>query len=348
MPSQLCGAVPPSQDSFTQAPQALRLHDSAPWRKILRQNFRDWQQLAAFLQLDPEHHAVLTKAHHFPLNLPRRLAEKIQKGTLNDPVLKQFLPTKSEEIASPGFGADAVGDEASRQAPRLLHKYEGRCLLVVSSACAMHCRYCFRQHFSYAEGAANFDRELALIREDRSLSEVILSGGDPLSISNDRLKELIEALDAIPHLKRLRFHTRFPIGIPERIDEELIDLLSETRLQIWFIIHTNHVNELDEEIFTRLRRLQLLGIPVLNQAVLLKGVNDSVEALKALCETLANRGILPYYLHQLDRVEGTAHFEVDLNSGASLMSELATQLPGYAVPKYVQEIAGSPSKTLII
>jgi EF-P beta-lysylation protein EpmB len=221
-------------------------------------------------------------------------------------------------------------------------------LLICTSACAMHCRYCFRQNFDYETENKGFAEELAMIAEDSSLHEILLSGGDPLSLSNTSLKALIEALAKIPHLKRLRFHTRFPIGIPERIDDEFLDILEKTRFQTWFVIHTNHPQELDKDIFQALKKVQKLGIPVLNQTVLLKGVNDNLETLKKLCETLVDQGILPYYLHQLDRVQGSHHFEVAEERGHELIEELLKEIAGYAVPKYVREISGEPSKTPLL
>ena len=314
------------------------------WRAIQRQSFTDWKKLVDYLQWEEPLCSLVLPNPRFPLNLPIRLAEKIEKNTLEDPVLRQFLPLKEETERRPLFLLDPVGDVPSRKAKKLLHKYAGRALLVTTSACAMHCRYCFRQNFDYATQDKGFEEELQLIRADPSLTEILLSGGDPLSLSNATLQQLITDLSAIPHLKRLRFHTRFPIGIPERIDEAFLNILSSTRLQVVFIIHCNHARELDEDILNALKRIQRLGIPILNQSVLLKGVNDDVQTLHSLFETLANHGILPYYLHQLDKVQGAAHFEVDEAAGLRLMEELSTLSAGYALPKYVKEVAGLPSK----
>ena len=310
------------------------------WRLIQKQNFTNWNALVSFLQLEQQPQVTT----HFPLNLPRRLAEKIKKNDPDDPILKQFLPTIQEKETTLGFVPDPVSDKTFRKSGKLLHKYTGRALLVTTSACAMHCRYCFRQHFDY-QSDKGFDAEIETISADPSLSEIILSGGDPLSLSNETLKTLIQALSQIPQLKRLRFHTRFPIGIPERIDDDFLDILSTTRLQVIFVIHCNHARELDTHIFNALKKISCLGIPVLNQAVLLKGVNDDLMTLKELCETLADHGILPYYLHQLDRVQGAAHFEVPLQRGLQLMEALRKELSGYALPRYMQEIPGEPSKT---
>jgi EF-P beta-lysylation protein EpmB len=314
------------------------------WRKIQQGNFTDWKRLTDFIQLDLPLPPSKLK---FPLNVPVRLAEKIVKSTPNDPVLRQFLPSLEENKKSPLFISDPVGDTQSRKAPKLLHKYQGRALLVSTSACAMHCRYCFRQHFDYETEDKSFAEELEYIQQDTSLKEIILSGGDPLSLSHRQLKSLIDSLSQIPHLKRLRFHTRFPIGIPERIDDAFLELLNTCRLQTFFVIHSNHPNEWDEEISAALKRVQRLGIPVLCQTILLKNVNDNADTLHAFFEFLVDQGILPYYLHQLDRVEGAAHFEVTEEQGKSLMQELTRSLSGYAVPRYVQEIAGESSKTQI-
>jgi EF-P beta-lysylation protein EpmB len=283
----------------------------------------------------------------FPLNLPRRLATKIVKGCWEDPLLRQFLPSREEKTPSPLFVRDAVGDCASKKTAKLLHKYQGRALLLASSACAMHCRYCFRRHFDYEVETPHFEAELAAIRADPSLSEILLSGGDPLSLGNARLQELLQELAAIPHVKRIRFHTRFPIGIPERIDTEFLNLLERCPAQIIFVIHCNHAQEFDKEIFAHLKQVQQLGIPILSQSVLLKGVNDTVAPLEELFTLLVDHGVLPYYLHQLDKIEGAAHFEVEETQGTALMAELQKRLPGYALPSYVRETPSHPHKTLI-
>ncbi|MEC7839902.1 MAG: KamA family radical SAM protein [Chlamydiota bacterium] len=315
------------------------------WRQIQRKNFSRWEPLADFLELSPEQREKVLKKSKFPLNLPLRLAKKIEKGSLDDPILKQFLPLTDEEIVTEGFVFDPVGDEKCRPASKLLHKYHGRVLLVCTSSCAMHCRYCFRRHFDYSVNDPTFDKEIDLIANDSSIHEVILSGGDPLSLSNNKLKSLIERLSEISHLTKLRFHSRFPIGIPERIDEEFLEIIENTRLKVWFVIHCNHPSELDDEILERLNLLQRRGVVVMNQAVLLKGVNDHVDTMAALCLGLVDAGILPYYVHQLDRVQGGAHFEVEEAEGLKIVEKLRSLLPGYAVPRYVREISGRESKT---
>lgn len=317
------------------------------WRQIQKQNFKRWDALADFLELSPAQRMAVLKNPEFPLNLPLRLAQKIPKQTLEDPILRQFLPTVDETATVPGFTADPVLDRSFSRSSKLLHKYEGRALLVCTSACAMHCRYCFRQNFDYDTTKRSFSKELQAISDDLSLQEIILSGGDPLSLSDRILEDLLQSLAAIPHVKRIRFHTRFPIGIPERIDDSFVAVLSKIPKQIWFVIHANHPRELDEEVLQHLKQLQQKGIMVLNQAVLLRGVNDTVAVLKELCECLVNNGILPYYLHQLDRVRGASHFEVSEEEGHALIAALSKQISGYAVPKYVREIPGEAGKTML-
>lgn len=329
---------------------ALEKSNSLPsWKKILRENFTKWKDLALFLGWDTPLAPQIPS--HFPLNLPRRLAEKIDKNNPFDPILLQFLPSEEESAPSPGSLScrnDPVGDLAAKKTPKLLHKYEGRALILATSACAMHCRYCFRQHYPYETVIKTYEEELEWLRQNPSIKEVILSGGDPLSLNNETLKVLIQALDAIPHLQLLRFHTRFPMGIPERIDEGFLQILSATRLQPVFIIHSNHPNEWDADIRAALRKIRQLSIPMLCQTVLLKGINDEVSTLKILCEELVHQGILPYYLNQFDPVTGGARFRVPIGEGKALVRELAKRVPGYALPRYMQEIEGEPHKTEIL
>lgn len=314
------------------------------WRTILKSHFTRLESLADFLKLNENQRAQLNLRPNFPLQVPLRLAQKMAKGTLEDPIVKQFLPILQEGLAHPEFILDPVCDEAFQEKGKLLRKYEGRVLLICTSACAMHCRYCFRQHFAYSS-FKGFEEELIYIEQDLSIHEVILSGGDPLSLSDEILAGILQRLAKLPHIRRIRFHTRFPIGVPERIDESFLNLVAQLPQQIYFVIHCNHPRELDQEIFDCLKNLQRLGCLILNQAVLLKGVNDDIQTLCLLAEQLANQGIIFYYLHQLDRVQGAAHFEVEEEKGRFLIQEMAKHLPGYAVPKYVREIAGMPNKT---
>ena len=309
------------------------------WRQIQKTNFTKIGELANFLEIDP---SVILKSP-FPLNFPKRLAAKVEKGRLDDPLLMQFLPIHQETLKTTGFTADPVSDRSFQKSPRLLQKYHGRALLITTSACVMNCRFCFRQNYPY-EQDKNHAEEIELIKNDSTIHEVILSGGDPLSLSDERLKALIEALSEIPHLKLLRFHTRFPIGIPERITPSFLKILEETRLQVIFILHTNHPRELDQDVLSSLKKIQA---PVLTQTVLLKNINDNIATLKTLFMTLISNGVIPYYLHQLDRIEQAAHFEVPIRKGQKLIHALRTELPGYAIPTYVQEIPHKTSKTPI-
>lgn len=320
----------------------------APWKTVLRTNFTNIEKLALFLELSQEDKSRLLSHSKFILNLPLRLASKIKKGTLDDPLLRQFVPLDLETEVNPQFVADPVQDFTFVKTEKLLQKYQTRALVISTSACAMHCRYCFRQNFPYETERKGFEEELKQIRENTSLQEIILSGGDPLSLSDEILGSLLNELDAIPHIKRIRFHSRFPIGIPERIDASFLSLVSSLKKQIWFVTHANHAAELDQDVLGAFKALQKLGATVMNQAVLLKGVNDSVEALRKLAETLGDNGIVFYYLHQLDRVQGAAHFEVEEKQGLEIIKELQASASGYLVPKYVQEIAGKPSKTYVL
>lgn len=315
------------------------------WSKILKTNFFQWEKLAEFLSLSSEQRALIEPKPQFRLNLPLRLASKICKGDVSDPLLKQFLPTLHEKEQLELFVDDPVGDLSACHTPKLLQKYQGRALLLCTSACAMHCRFCFRQNYPYESLESTFDQELKIIEADSSLKEVILSGGDPLSLSDETLSLLFQRLNAIPHVRRIRIHTRFPLGIPERIDQSFLNVLKSLDKQLWFLIHSNHPAEFDSDVWASLKSISRLGIPVLNQSVLLRDVNDNVETLKTLCEQLVDNGITPYYLHQLDRVKGTGHFEVTKEKGLWLIEELRKQLSGYAVPLYVAEIQGEPSKT---
>jgi len=317
------------------------------WRKVQRENFTRIEPLLDFLECSSEIRQKVLERPGFALNLPRRLAEKIEKNNLNDPLFRQFVPMKEEQSLIPGFLNDPVQDQSFRKTKKVLHKYKGRALIVATSACAMHCRYCFRQNFPYETEEKGFDQELAYIAEDRSLSEVVLSGGDPLSLSDGTLAALFTSLDAITHIKRIRFHTRFPIGIPERIDDSFLDLLAASSKQIFFIVHVNHPRELDGDILSALKKIQSLGIPVLNQSVLLKGVNDDEKTLLALSEALIDGGVLPYYLHQLDPVIGAGHFAVDEERGPQLIRYVQENLSGFGVPRLVREEPGLPSKTFI-
>ncbi len=286
----------------------------------------------------------------FPVLVPENFLSRMTPGNPNDPLLRQVLPLAVESDLVDGFVADAVGDLDARLTPGVLQKYAGRVLLIATGACAIHCRYCFRRDYPYAEEPRRLqDWQPALdeIASDNSITEVIFSGGDPLMLNDARLQALCLAIDQIPHIERIRFHTRLPIVLPSRVTQELLALLGSLRAQPIMVVHANHGNEIAGDCVDALRMLVRSGVPVLNQAVLLTGINDHLDALETLCRRLINVGVMPYYLHQLDRVSGTAHFEVDRDRGRLLIQQLAAQLPGYAVPKFVQEIAGEWNKTAL-
>jgi EF-P beta-lysylation protein EpmB len=309
---------------------------------------RDPAELCEMLELPAEFvDQAVAAARSFSLFAPQPFVARMRRGDPTDPLLRQVLPVEAEAIATQGFTADPVGDLAAELRPGLVHKYQGRVLMVTTGACAVHCRYCFRRHFPYEEAPkslAAWEPAFEAIKDDRTLQEVILSGGDPLTLIDPLLEQLADRLAAIPHLRRLRIHTRLPIIIPQRVTDELLDWLRGTRLTPIMVVHANHPAEIDGAVALAVGRLVDAGIPVLNQAVLLRGVNDDASVLAELCQRLVNLRVMPYYLHQLDRVIGATHFEVPVERGREIMTELQSRLPGYAVPRYVQEIAGEEHK----
>ncbi len=317
------------------------------WRQILRDTITSLDTVCKLLELTPDQIAKLDLNPQFSLNIPKRIVNKMDKGSIDDPLFKQFVPFKEERAYSTDFFEDPVSDSEFMKTPSLLKKYSSRVLIVSCGTCAMHCRYCFRKNFSYPIENKTFEKEIDYLLQNEDIDEVILSGGDPLSLSNRVIGNLFLAFDEIAHVKRIRFHTRFPIGVPERIDEEFLEILNKSSKKVWFLIHSNHPKEFDQDIWDSLDMIQRLGIPVLNHTVLLKGINDTVEVLKELCLALTNHGVAPYYLVQLDRIQGSQHFEVPIEKGKSLINELIELLPGYAVPRYVQEIPHRKSKTLL-
>ncbi len=317
----------------------------APWQQELARGFRRPADLLKALDIPSDHPGLSFEDSAFPLRVPRCFAARMERGNPADPLLQQVLPRKIEYRAAPGFGADPVGDKRAMPLPGLLHKYHGRVLLVGTGACAIHCRYCFRRHFPYGDARPGWGGALDYIANDGSIREVILSGGDPLTLSDGRLADLTSSLDAIPHVKRLRIHTRLPVVLPARIDEGFMAWLTRLRLDKVMVIHANHPNELDDEAATALARLKAAGITLLNQAVLLQGINDDAAVLTDLSERLFAAGVLPYYLHQLDKVQGAAHFEVDDERAMSIHRQLLIRLPGYLVPRLVREQAGEAYKS---
>lgn len=329
-------------------PRTLSSWQPSSWQKSLAQAVSDPSELLGLLELPPDAlHASTIASRQFPMRVPRGYVARMRKGDPNDPLLRQVFPQQDEEYDTPGFNQDPVGDLAAMPVPGVLHKYRGRALLVATGACAIHCRYCFRRHFPY--GAANpaagqWEAALEYIAADNTITEVILSGGDPLSLTDQRLAPLAQRLSTLPHLKRLRIHTRLPVILPERIDDGLLGWLGNTRLKPVMVIHANHANEIDDQVRHALAKLAETGVTLFNQSVLLRGVNDGVQALANLSETLFDAGVTPYYLHLLDKVRGAAHFDTGTARAEALLTELRNRLPGYLVPRLVREEAGAPSK----
>jgi EF-P beta-lysylation protein EpmB len=311
--------------------------------------FRSLGSLLEFLELPPEKAPeALAADPDFPILVPRPFAALMGKGDWADPLLAQVLPLAKESAEVPGFAADAVGDLPSQVVPGVLHKYASRALLMVSRQCAIHCRYCFRREFPYGDlPGGDWERAWDYLSRAEGVDEIVFSGGDPLFLDNRKLSRLLERAAALPHIRTVRLHTRLPVALPSRIESGLLGLLAGTaeRLAVAVVIHANHPRELGPECDRALARLRASGALLLNQAVLLRGVNDDAETLAGLSRALIARGVLPYYLHQLDRVRGTAHFEVEEARGRDLMEALRGKLAGYAMPRYVREIAGEKSKT---
>ena len=271
-------------------------------------------------------------------------------GDSNDPLLKQVLPDKQEQMVVTGYVADPLAENDQNPIKGLLHKYQSRVLLTITGACAIHCRYCFRQHFDYSANMPTSSAEadiIAYITEHPEINEVILSGGDPLSVSNRRLFAWLDILEGMPQLTTIRLHTRLPVVIPARLDDALLDRLAQSRCRIVMVIHCNHANEIDTLTAEYLQRARVAGIVLLNQAVLLKGINDSVTSQAALSQRLFAAGVLPYYLHVLDKVAGAAHFDSDERLAIKLYWRLLSELPGYLVPKLVRELPNKPFKVPI-
>ncbi len=319
------------------------------WQTALADAISDPAELLQLLELDP---ALLPAARAaaalLPLRVPRGFVARMRKGDPADPLLRQVLPVGAETASTPGFGADPLGERQALKAPGLLHKYHGRALLLATGACGIHCRYCFRREFDYAAaGAGHWRQGLDYLANDPSLSEVILSGGDPLTLSNRRLENLLTALADIPHLRRLRIHSRQPIVLPERVDSGLLQLIGDSRFPVVMVLHANHPREIDHAVAAALQKLAGKAT-LLNQAVLLQGVNDSAAVLASLSELMFSLGVLPYYLHLLDPVRGAAHFRVEAVQAAAIVRALRASLPGYLVPRLACEERGKPGKTLLL
>lgn len=326
-----------------------------PWQTAMKRAIRSPEDLCQRLELPAAFQETVRRGaeqNPFPVFVPLEFLARMRVGDPGDPLLRQVLPLPEESQPAAGFTSDPVGEVGGPAAASLeiglLRKYHGRALLVASGACGVHCRYCFRRHFPYdhvPRGTAQWEQPLQRIAADPTIDEVILSGGDPLVLTDPALDSLVEKISQVPHVRRLRIHSRMPIVIPQRVTAALVEMLRATRLAVWMVVHANHPAELDGTTLARLARLVDGGIPVLNQAVLLRGVNDATAVLEELCRRLIDHRIQPYYLHQLDRVAGAAHFEVPEATGREIVAALRSRLPGYAVPTYVVERVGENSKT---
>lgn len=334
----------------------IPLQDTLPaatgWQPQLRELVTSCAELCQLLQLDPAQVGASDRAaRDFPLRVPRAFVALMEPGNPRDPLLLQVLAQREELASVPGFSGDPVGEQgAANPAPGIIHKYHGRVLLVLTGSCAINCRYCFRRHFPYGDnrlGQADWLAALDHIRGDPSISEVILSGGDPLMVGDRQLAERVAALAAIPHVRRLRVHTRLPVVIPERLSPALLDALCQPSLQVVMVLHCNHPREISPALGQALATARTRGVQLYNQAVLLAGVNDCVDTLCALSEALFAVGVQPYYLHLLDRVQGAAHFEVEETRARRLLDEVAARLPGYLVPNLAREQAGEGAKRRI-
>jgi L-lysine 2,3-aminomutase len=352
-------AIPPGDNvrrmiTRTPARRETRADAALPaWQRELRDAVTRLDELLEILELDKELFAgdqALVKAasRDFPLRVPRGFVARMRRGDANDPLLLQVLPRAVEMQVVPGYAADPLAELALATVPGLLHKYHGRALLVLTGACAIHCRYCFRRHFPYSSHVADWRPALDYLARDTSIHEVLLSGGDPLTLSDDRLAEVAGAIADLGHVRRLRIHTRLPVVLPERVDAAFLRwFCGNPGLRPVLVIHANHARELSSDVVAALERLRQAGVVLLNQSVLLRGVNNSVRALRDLSKTLFEAGVMPYYLHVLDRVAGAAHFDVAEDEAGRLIRDLMGELPGYLVPKLVREVPGAPAKMLI-
>ncbi len=330
---------------------AIQKTAQSAWQAEYKNSICNLETLCNELDLDMDDLPVDRSCHQtFPLRVPHSYVKRMQKHNPTDPLLLQVLPNQLEQQEIPGFIKDPVGDLKSVKTSGLLKKYHGRALLLTSSRCAIHCRYCFRRHFPYSEQNPRQDSWTQAINElgkDHSINEIILSGGDPLMLSDQQLEKLVKKLETIQHITTLRIHTRLPVVIPNRISSSLLSWMKNTRLKLVMVLHINHAQEINHELQNKLNLLVELDCMLLNQSVLLRSVNADTKSLENLSKKLFSANIMPYYLHLLDKVAGAAHFDVPENEARLLMREVAKKLPGYLVPKLVKEIAGESSKRII-
>lgn len=320
------------------------------WQIELANNIKSFEQLKSMTQFDKQWHDFSNEAHvKFRTKFPSSFLQ-VEDGQIG-PLLAQVLPAAEENITVAGYRTDPVGDLDAMVTPGLIHKYSNRALFIVTGACAIHCRYCFRRHFPYSDAqinSENWEPAFDYLRQHQEITEIILSGGDPLMLNDEKFQVLVHELEQIPHLKRLRIHSRIPSVLPSRITEQLLTTLTKSRFQMALVTHINHGSELKEQHKLTFKLLKDTGMQLLNQSVLLANINNSAEILRDLSEKLYELGILPYYLHLLDPVEGAAHFSVKEADAKKLMDALTTSLPGYLVPRLVKEIAGEKAKTRIL
>ena len=331
--------------------QLEALHFALNWQQQLSEAFTAIEDLCEYLKLSPGDLPISQAAsQQFALRVPLSFAASMEKGNPNDPLLRQVVPIRDELLDYPGFSNDPVGDIQAVVQPGILHKYQGRVLLINTGSCAINCRYCFRRNFPYDDLQLSKQQEsgaIEYIKSDTTITEVILSGGDPLLLSDARLAQLIRQLETLDHIKRIRIHSRLPIVLPARVTDELIKVLVNCSKQIVLVVHANHANEINGRVVTAFNLLKNKDITLLNQSVLLKDVNDNVDTLCELSEQLFSIGITPYYLHLLDRATGTGHFEVSEDDARRIMTQVQNRLPGYLVPKLVKEIAEDESKQYV-
>lgn len=330
-------------------PRTIETWQEKSWQEELSSLVSSPEELFSILELDTKLlPAARQAAQLFPFRTTHSFLSRVEKGNPSDPLLRQILPLEQELQSPPEYSVDPLGETHVNPAPGVIHKYQGRALLIGTTQCAINCRYCFRREFDYfanAPSRSQWLESLKYLRQTPSIEEIILSGGDPLVASDSQLKWLVSELADIPSIKRLRVHSRLPVVLPQRVTPELVDILTGTRLTPVMVIHCNHANEIDSNVGTALSRLKAAQITLLNQSVLLQGINGNVNTLKNLSTRLFEHGVLPYYLHMLDKVQGAAHFAIEDEQALTLYHTLIGQLPGYLVPKLVREEAGKQSKT---
>ncbi len=329
-------------------PRIQPLEHRPAWQEQLATAVRSVDELLQLLQIDPAVARIRPLQSDFPLRVPHGYIQRMVKGDSRDPLLLQVLPVAQEADDVTGFTPDPLDERGAMPVPGLLHKYQGRALLTTTGACAIHCRYCFRRHFPYSDAnpvPGRWQAAIQYLAQHPGISELILSGGDPLTLTDARLHSLTGQLANLTHLRTLRIHTRLPVVLPARIDSGLLSWIDAQTLKLVFVVHCNHPGEVDHSVIEALDKLTAAGVTLLNQSVLLQDINDSAATLARLSERLFAAGVLPYYLHQLDRVQGAAHFEVSAERAREIITDLRAMLPGYLVPRLVKEIPGAPAKT---